>query len=650
MPDTPASGGPPGGTPITPEQGLAIATHFLRKQRLGEAEHALRVIMESFPGHPEALHLLGLCARERGDLAESAEYLLQAVRARPQHALYHASMGMVLLEQGAMAEAERALDLTLKLDPGLLPARYNRANLYLQTGRAAQAAQEYGAIIGIDPDHSGAQHNLAVARLRLGDRDAARRHLDRALTLAPSASTPWQTLAQLEAGEGHLQAALDALDQALQARTDVGEPHLSRGQILQTLGQFDEAEQAFRRFLAMQPRDAFLAAQALQALQLGDGMAESEWLDLAAQWRSRHSPHGVNAGEEPEPRPSAHHAPRVAVLTVSGGGPAGWLPDLLRALRAHRAEVHLWCVDQPVQLPEGVAVQALATRDPRRIAGDVGAINPDLLLQVGGLAAPELLLAALHRPAARVMVWGSLPRLGFPELDSRLAAHRDETSNRLSEQALTIPQGGWPRQETGGQAPFTASPSGALLVLTAPATLSPHRLALVHAVAAAADRPPAFVHTDFALAEIREALERRWESIGPAPRPLFDRDSVTEMGAAVMLDPGVTAPDAESRACWARGVPFLLLHPYTDPVAQAMMMHLWEADPEARDVPAPGALPEAIFSWAGAVSRCLRDPERWAALSESMRDPGGPSALEGLADRLIALLHPSPASGDPPAP
>ena len=632
-------------------EALGAAAGLLQAQRFQEGAQVARAILEAHPGQPEALHVLGLCARGRGDLGEAGEYLLQAVRTQQRHAPYHASLGLVFLEQGLLQEAERALGVALQLDAHLVAARYNRANLYLQTGRRRQAIEEFEAVLAADDTNAGAHHNLALALMGTGAREQAQEHLHKACLHAPNSATPWQTQARWDADEGRLLAALEALDHALENQPEVGEPYLLRAQIQQALGRFDTAEEDLRIFIEMNPRDPFLAAQALQGLPVGASFPDADWLHYAELWREKHAlpqlrqqgsagPSPAVAGSEP----GSGLRLRLAFLAVSGNGPAGWLPPLLQALLTRDVDVDLWCARPPESVPPGLRVHALDRRDPTEIAERLREPQYDALIQIGGLQTPELLLAALHRPAPRVLVWASHPRLGFPEIDFWLEHDADPgTPERFLERTLQVPAGAWP--DAGAvTTPLSAAASGLLVAPEAPATLNPHRLALLHRLARHSGRTVVLSHPDFELDDICEALRVRWEALGP--------DSKVVLGghpgaASLWIATGMEAPDAGLRNALANGIPVLPLNPLGDPLARAAWAHLWARCPEVLGVPGYAAPEAAQGQWADAVGAWLDDDAKWSAVSETARAPAGPSLVQGLANHLLETLaaRAQPAAG-----
>lgn len=619
---------------------LVAAAACLQNDRIADAEAIARSLLDQQPGLPEALQILALAARTHGDLGAAGEYLLQAIRTTPNVATYHANLGTVFLEQGQTAEAERALQIALQLDPEQHSARYNRGNLYLQTGRPRLAESDFRAVLSADPTNAGAHHNLALILEQRGALAEAREHLQESIRLAPKASVCLQSLARIEAAEGQLRASLASLDQALNVNPAVGEPQLARGQTLQALGQFEAAQQAFRAFLRMGPRDPFLASQALQSLRLADdSLSEAEWREHAIAWRHLFRSQAVlTAAEDADPQAQGSR-PRIAVLSISGTGPSGLLQALIEALDTAGGEVHLWCVDPPGRLADGVTVHRFTSPNPREIAESVRALRPGLLLQVGGLEAPELLGATLACPVKRVAIWATHPRLDFPEielwLDGPLSAVASGDGPR-PEQPLLVPEGAWPANNHND----TDTPVGRFLapivVPSSPATLTPHVTALLSTLAAVSEHDVVMTHPDFELTEIRTALLDRWRAMGLGSEPKFAQKP--PQASLVIMADRASAPYA-SLAPLSKGLPVLLVPRNADPAEQAACSHLWTEFPEIRCIPQVSDRPEALSSWASHIGTFLADEAAWERVSCRAKAPPPPTIADALAARILAHLH-----------
>jgi len=114
---------------------------------------------------------------------------------------------------------------------------------------------------------------MATARHRAGDLRAARRLYQQLLSEEPADADTLFRTALLDLQEGEAQSALELIERAAAIRTSLGQPaplnlEMGRGQALQALGRYAEAEVAYRRVLEQDPAagDAhFAVALALQS-------------------------------------------------------------------------------------------------------------------------------------------------------------------------------------------------------------------------------------------------------------------------------------------------------------------------------------------------------------------------------------------------
>lgn len=78
------------------EQTLAVATEHHRAGRTDEAERLYRDVLNASPGHPDALHLLGVIALQSGRAQDAVEMIGQAVAGDGGSPLFHANLGHAL--------------------------------------------------------------------------------------------------------------------------------------------------------------------------------------------------------------------------------------------------------------------------------------------------------------------------------------------------------------------------------------------------------------------------------------------------------------------------------------------------------------------------------------------------------------------------
>ena len=129
------------------EQTLAVATEHHRAGRTAEAERLYRDVLDASPGHPDALHLLGVIALQSGRPEEAVDRIAQAVAGDDGSPLFHANLGHALHGCGRQREAAlsfaRALSLLTNEGEGWsnVGALANLIRRYDDDIRAAAAAE-----------------------------------------------------------------------------------------------------------------------------------------------------------------------------------------------------------------------------------------------------------------------------------------------------------------------------------------------------------------------------------------------------------------------------------------------------------------------------------------------------------------------------
>ena len=281
----------------------ALALH--KRGMLDEAEQCYRQLLEAEPRHFDALHLLGLIARARGDAQLAVGLIERAIEVDDRQAIAWCNLGTAWQDLGASDRAIPAFERAIALDPGYALAHNNRGNALRNLGMFDEALACYDTALRCKPDHADAamgrgivlhhlgRHEDALAayeaglKLRpdadgwsnrgsvlytLGRFDEALQSMERALRLDTRHASAWcnrgMTLQKLERhGE-----ALESYDKALELRPNHAEAWLYRGNLLRLMGSLNEAAASYRRAREhgadAQQVDYFLAA-------LGDGEAPS---------------------------------------------------------------------------------------------------------------------------------------------------------------------------------------------------------------------------------------------------------------------------------------------------------------------------------------------------------------------------------------
>lgn len=255
----------------------ALALH--KRGKLAEAEQRYRAVLELEGDHFDALHLLGVLARQRGDPLLAIGLIERALQCDDRQAIAWCNLGTSWQDTGASDRAVAAFERALAIDPGYALAHNNLGNAHRNLGQFEAAIACYDRALACKPDHADAAFNRGTALHHLGrfeealaayqaglklrpDADGWSNHgsvlyalerfdealenFERALRLSPQHASAWtnrgMTLQKLE----RYDQALASYDRAIELRATHGEAWLYRGTVLRLLGRREEAVDSYR--------------------------------------------------------------------------------------------------------------------------------------------------------------------------------------------------------------------------------------------------------------------------------------------------------------------------------------------------------------------------------------------------------------------
>ena len=190
-------------TPDTVRAELQAAIAHHQAGRLGEAEALYLRVLEQAPGHPDALHFLGLLAHQAGNHAAAVELISAALRVIPAHAQCHLHLGLALESLGRLDEALACFERARSLNPGLVVALNNCGNVLQALGRFEEAIAAYRQSLAQCPDDPDILNNLGHALDAAGQGAEAIASFQRAQALRPqfAAALCNEGVARLRQGE-----------------------------------------------------------------------------------------------------------------------------------------------------------------------------------------------------------------------------------------------------------------------------------------------------------------------------------------------------------------------------------------------------------------------------------------------------------------
>ncbi len=166
----------------------------------GQADKAAaicRKVLQSQPGHPDALHVLGNVAKDQGHLQRALKFFQQGLRTAPGHVHLLNSAGLLFRKMGHVQQALECFEQAIKIDPTYYHGRYNLANLCRAQGDLERAKKLYRQVLQQRSGFTDALANLASVLEEEHQLDEAEALAQKAVDLDPDNYIARVTLANL---------------------------------------------------------------------------------------------------------------------------------------------------------------------------------------------------------------------------------------------------------------------------------------------------------------------------------------------------------------------------------------------------------------------------------------------------------------------
>jgi tetratricopeptide (TPR) repeat protein len=263
----------------------ALAAH--QRGDLIAAEQGYRSVLAAEAGNVDAMHLLGLIAKQNGRVDEAISHIRRAVELAPASAILHYNLGDALAAAGRIGDAADSYRTSVRLQPELAEAwqnlsaileqsgelagslescqracelrphlpelRCNLANVLSKSERFDEALETLQSAIQQSPSHAPAYCQLGLLHWRLGQFDRARQSFEQGLAMNQSDVALWINFGRLS----HLQERYEDAAAAYQAALHIA-PHsyetlVNWATLCKDLGEYEQAITLFERAIALAP-------------------------------------------------------------------------------------------------------------------------------------------------------------------------------------------------------------------------------------------------------------------------------------------------------------------------------------------------------------------------------------------------------------
>jgi predicted TPR repeat methyltransferase len=259
----------------------AVAKH--QQGYLQQAEDLYVQVLQIDAQQFDALHLIGLIAKQRGDTQSAMNFFAKAIAINPRDAKVHCNLGATFQEIGNAQQALVCYDLALTLKKDYALAWNNRGNSLRSLHRYQEALDSFTKAMEIQLNYPEAFLNRGICLQELEEHEQALADFEDALSLrsdyAEAVFARAFSLQQLRLYEQAHTAYSHALNTALAAKTNHSSTEklaaifCNRGMVCAKLQRFDEALSDFQQAIAL--RADFMNAY-IQAAHIHQRLQQNE--------------------------------------------------------------------------------------------------------------------------------------------------------------------------------------------------------------------------------------------------------------------------------------------------------------------------------------------------------------------------------------
>src|SRR5208282_480349 len=170
---------------ITIADAIEFGLQHHRAGRLDEAEGAYKNILSQVPNYPDALHLLGVLASQRGRHDIGISMVQRAIAVKPMTAEFHFNLGGIYRAAGKMEESIVQVRRAIEINPDM-PEGHAVLGLSLsEIGRLDEALEILNKAIERDPNRAGTHLDLGNVHWKMGKHEQTLASFSRAIECEP---------------------------------------------------------------------------------------------------------------------------------------------------------------------------------------------------------------------------------------------------------------------------------------------------------------------------------------------------------------------------------------------------------------------------------------------------------------------------------
>ncbi len=168
------------------QQALQAAMAHHQSGNLPQAEALYKQVLQAVPNQPDALHLLGLVAKQKGDLKTAILLIRKALAINPNYVEAYVNLGATLQEQDNLVEATDCYRKALALLPNYAEVHSNLGVVLKAQDNLHEAAESFLRAIALKPDFAEAFNNLDALLKEMSEPAEALVYYRKVLEISPT--------------------------------------------------------------------------------------------------------------------------------------------------------------------------------------------------------------------------------------------------------------------------------------------------------------------------------------------------------------------------------------------------------------------------------------------------------------------------------
>lgn len=250
-------------------QQLAEVQNLIQGKHFSEARARVEQLLESHPGHGDALYMRAVCQRYSEEFDDALKTLTDLQARFPLFGRAFQEEGHLRLQRKELSEALKAFETATELNPALLASWQNQIKLLLASGQEPAARQRQQQLLRLQqlPKPLLAAMDLVSQGKLLKAEDLCRQFLKR----NPTHPEGMRQLADIGVKLGVLDDAEFLLESAVKLHPDNLSAQIDHVQVLRKRQKFEAALSAAKALLQKQPNSPQLQSlYAVVCMQTGD--------------------------------------------------------------------------------------------------------------------------------------------------------------------------------------------------------------------------------------------------------------------------------------------------------------------------------------------------------------------------------------------